>query len=144
MSLVDALTSGDVVIAAELRPPRAELGSQAGMDAWIDTYHAVRGLARRGLRVFLTDSAVGAAEEDNLRHLVTNLGTDVPRECIVGVLERVASAGKVIVCTPREITSTRVGAPPLSALPSKRIILPVVASTQYTLRSPYRSTLCRL
>jgi 5,10-methylenetetrahydrofolate reductase len=86
MSLVDALTSGDVVIAAELRPPRAELGSQAGMDAWIDTYHAVRGLARRGLRVFLTDSAVGTQEENNLRHLVTNLGRDVQRDHIVPFL----------------------------------------------------------
>ena len=28
----------------------------------------------------MTDSAVGAHEEDNLRHLVTNLGSDVPRE----------------------------------------------------------------
>jgi hypothetical protein len=48
------------------------------MDAWIDTYHAVRTLTRHGTFVFLTDSAVGAPEEDNLRHLVANLGTDVP------------------------------------------------------------------
>ena len=27
------------VIAVELRPPRAELQSTEGMDAWIDTYH---------------------------------------------------------------------------------------------------------
>lgn len=53
------------------------------MDAWIDTYHAVRRLTREGTFVCLTDSAVGAAEEDNLRHLVTNLGHDVPRERIV-------------------------------------------------------------
>jgi hypothetical protein len=53
------------------------------MDAWIDTYHAVRRLTRQGTFVFLTDSAVGAEEEDNLRHLVTNLGRDVPRERIV-------------------------------------------------------------
>ncbi len=56
------------------------------MDAWIDTYHAVRRLTRAGTFVFLTDSAVGAAEEDNLRHLVTNLGRDVPRERIVPFL----------------------------------------------------------
>ena len=36
--------------------------------------------------MFLTDSAVGAEEEDNLRHLVTNLGRDVPRERIVPFL----------------------------------------------------------
>ena len=59
------------------------LASAEGMDAWIDTYHAVRRLTREGTYVFLTDSAVGAAEEDNLRHLVTNLQRDVPRERIV-------------------------------------------------------------
>lgn len=56
------------------------------MDAWIDTYHAVRRLTQQGTFVFLTDSAVGAEEEDNLRHLVTNLGNDVPRERIVPFL----------------------------------------------------------
>jgi 5,10-methylenetetrahydrofolate reductase len=84
--LLTALRSGSPVIAAELRPPRAELEARDGMDAWIDTYHAVRRLTRQGTFVFLTDSAVGAAEEDNLRHLVTNLGTDVARERIVPFL----------------------------------------------------------
>jgi hypothetical protein len=56
------------------------------MDAWIDTYHAVRRLTRQGTYVFLTDSAVGLQEEDNLRHLVINLGNDVPRERIVPFL----------------------------------------------------------
>lgn len=56
------------------------------MDAWIDTYHAVRGLTRDNTYVFLTDSAVGAKEEDNLRHLVINLGSDVPRSSIVPFL----------------------------------------------------------
>jgi 5,10-methylenetetrahydrofolate reductase len=56
------------------------------MDAWIDTYHAVRSLARGGTFVFLTDSAVGSKEEDNLRHLVTNLGSDLPRSRVVPFL----------------------------------------------------------
>ena len=56
------------------------------MDAWIDTYHAVRGLTRDGTFVFLTDSAVGMKEEDNLRHLVINLGVDVPRVAVVPFL----------------------------------------------------------
>ena len=77
LSLADQLTAHDSVIAAELRPPRAELAASEGMDAWIDTYHAVRGLTRRGVPVFLTDSAVGLQEEDNLRHLIANLGTSV-------------------------------------------------------------------
>jgi hypothetical protein len=86
MDLISALRSGASVFAAELRPPRAELATAEGMDAWIDTYHAVHRLTRQGTYVFLTDSAVGAEEEDNLRHLVTNLGNDVPRERIVPFL----------------------------------------------------------
>ncbi len=84
--LLTALRSGTSVLAAELRPPRAELAASDGMDAWIDTYHAVRRLTRHDTFVFLTDSAVGAQEEDNLRHLVTNLGQDVPRSRIVPFL----------------------------------------------------------
>ena len=84
--LVERLKSGKPVIAAELRPPRAELATAASMDAWIDTYHAVRGLTRAGTFVFLTDSAVGMKEEDNLRHLVINLGSDVPRSHVVPFL----------------------------------------------------------
>jgi len=83
MDFLTALRSGSPVYAAELRPPRAELESAEGMDAWIDTYHAVKRLTRAGTYVMLTDSAVGAEEEDNLRHLVTNLGHDVPRSRIV-------------------------------------------------------------
>ena len=85
-SLLESLTSDRPVIAAELRPPRAELAAAASMDAWIDTYHAVRSLTREGTFVFLTDSAVGLKEEDNLRHLVTNLGSDVPRSSVVPFL----------------------------------------------------------
>ena len=54
--LLTALRSGSPVFAAELRPPRAELAAREGMDAWIDTYHAVKRLTRRGTFVFLTRS----------------------------------------------------------------------------------------
>jgi len=84
--LVEQLSGDKPVIAAELRPPRAELETTASMDAWIDTYHAVRGLTRAGTFVFLTDSAVGTKEEDNLRHLVINLGSDVPRSHVIPFL----------------------------------------------------------
>jgi len=84
--LVERLRGDKPVIAAELRPPRAELETAASMDAWIDTYHAVRGLTRNGTFVFLTDSAVGMKEEDNLRHLVINLGSGVPRSHVVPFL----------------------------------------------------------
>lgn len=84
--LLDALRGSGSVFAAELRPPRAELDSAAGMDAWIDTYHAVRSLTRRKVGVFLTDSAVGTQEENNLRHLVTNLGRDVSPSFVIPFL----------------------------------------------------------
>ena len=74
------------VIAVELRPPRAELQAEEGIDAWIDTYHAIRSLARHDIRVMITDSAVGAQEENNLRHLVTNLGPELARTHVVPFL----------------------------------------------------------
>ena len=86
MGLLTSLNSDRHVIAAELRPPRAELETSASMDAWIDTYHAVRSLTRNGTYVFLTDSAVGLKEEDNLRHLVINLGPEVGRSGVVPFL----------------------------------------------------------
>ncbi|HET9358871.1 MAG TPA: hypothetical protein VFO58_03935 [Vicinamibacterales bacterium] len=80
--LADALRGDAAVIAVELRPPRAELGSAEGMDAWIDTYHEIRRLARLRVPVFLTDSAVGTQEENNLRHVSANLGRELPRELV--------------------------------------------------------------
>jgi 5,10-methylenetetrahydrofolate reductase len=85
-SIVDALRREASVFGAELRPPRAELGDADGMDAWIDMYHAVRRLTRGNVHVFLTDSAVGTQEENNLRHVVTNLGRDLAREQVVPFL----------------------------------------------------------
>jgi 5,10-methylenetetrahydrofolate reductase len=56
------------------------------MDAWIDTYHAIRSLTRHEVRVMVTDSAVGAQEENNLRHLVANLGDTVKRHQVIPFL----------------------------------------------------------
>ena len=74
------------MVAVELRPPRAELQADEGIDAWIDTYHAIRSLARQNIRVMITDSAVGAQEENNVRHLVANLGADMARAHVVPFL----------------------------------------------------------
>jgi len=84
--LAEALGGDAAVIAVELRPPRAELGSLEGMDAWIDSYHEIRRLARQRVPVFLTDSAVGTQEENNLRHLITNLGRELPLELVTPFL----------------------------------------------------------
>ena len=86
MSFLERLRAHDSVISVELRPPRAELESGEGMDAWIDTYHAIKSLARQHVTVMITDSAVGAQEENNLRHLVANLGAPVARANVVPFL----------------------------------------------------------
>lgn len=49
-------------------------------------YHSVRSLTRQDVRVFLTDSAVGTQEENNLRHLVNNLGQDINHDRVVPFL----------------------------------------------------------
>lgn len=79
-------TEASSVVAVELRPPRAELEAAEGMDAWIDAYHAIRSLTRHDVRVMVTDSAVGAQEENNLRHLVANLGSAVERSRVIPFL----------------------------------------------------------
>lgn len=86
IGLASALRQQHAVLSVELRPPRVELDAAAVRDAWIDTHHAVRGFVRDDTYVFLTDGAVGTREEHNLRHLVANLGTDVPRDRVVPFL----------------------------------------------------------
>jgi len=84
--LKERLSDAHPLLAVELRPPRRDLEGVRAMDAWIDVYHSVVGLSAADTIVFLTDNAVGAAEEENLNHLVTNLGADGVRERIVPFL----------------------------------------------------------
>ena len=107
LSLLEALMGDSSVMAAELRPPRAELGPTKGMDAWIDMYHGVRNLTRQGVRVCLTDSAVGLQEGNNLRHLANNLSLDVPRDRILPFLTSKHSLDRFL----RKVTTRRVGLP---------------------------------
>jgi hypothetical protein len=76
-SVVDRLRAPAALIAAELRPPPAGLRAADAMDTWIAMAHEVGRLARHDTVLFLTDNAVGAAEEENLRHLATNLAGEV-------------------------------------------------------------------
>jgi len=85
-SVKEYLAGPRLVTSVELRPPRSDLDGPASMDVWIDMYHAVHRLVREDTLVFLTDNAVGAAEEENLGHLTANLGTDVSRTPIVPFL----------------------------------------------------------
>ena len=61
-------------MTVELRPPKTGLSPADSMDAWIDMHHAVRRLSSEDRFVFVTDNAVGTEEEENLAHLVANLG----------------------------------------------------------------------
>src|SRR5687768_14848847 len=85
-SILERLQTEPSVIAAELRPPRAELETRASIDAWVDIYHDVTNLTRECTPLLLTDSAVGLREEDSLRHLVSNIGSDVSRRTVVPFL----------------------------------------------------------
>lgn len=85
-SLAELLRREERLLSAELRPPRADAPGPQSMDDWIDTYHAIRRLTRAGTRVFITDNAVGSPEEENLRHLVNNLGPDANRSRIIPFL----------------------------------------------------------
>lgn len=76
-SVIDRLRAAEPLIATELRPPAVGLSTSDAMDSWIDMAHEVGRLARQDTVLFLTDNAVGAAEEENLRHLVTNLAGEV-------------------------------------------------------------------
>lgn len=83
---LERLERPEPLVAVELRPPPADLPSPEGMESWIDLHHALRRLGRLDTAVFLTDDAVGEREEENLRHLVTNLAGDVPRDRLVPFL----------------------------------------------------------
>ncbi len=84
--LRERLASGVPLLAVELRPPRRDLAGVHAMEAWIDVHHAVGRLSAADTVVFLTDNAVGTGEEENLSHLVRNLGPRAVRERIVPFL----------------------------------------------------------
>jgi 5,10-methylenetetrahydrofolate reductase len=74
------------LVGVELRPPRTGMSHRDSIDVWIDMYHAMERLARRDTVIFLTDNAVGQAEEENLGHLSGNLSDAVNRRKVVPFL----------------------------------------------------------
>jgi len=84
--LLRALNETALLYSVELRPPEAGSQGARSIEDWIDTYHSVRRLLQAGRPVFLTDNAVGRPEDENLRHLVANLGTEVDREGVAPFL----------------------------------------------------------
>jgi hypothetical protein len=79
MTFLERLKQPTPLIGLEMRPPRADLGRDATMDAWLAMGSAVRRLARVDTSLFFTDNAVGANEEENLHHLISNLEEEVAR-----------------------------------------------------------------
>ena len=75
--LLDALRAPGPLVTVELRPPPSDLAAADGMSAWIDLHHTLGRLTRDDLFVFLTDNAVGSAEEENLAHVGGNVGDSV-------------------------------------------------------------------
>lgn len=84
--LLEALRSPGPLVSVELRPPRSDLMAADGMGAWIDLHHTLGRFARNERFVFLTDNAVGAAEEENLAHVGANVGDEVDLRRIVPIL----------------------------------------------------------
>ena len=84
--LVEALRRPGPLVTVELRPPRSDLGAEEGMSVWIDLHHTLGRLTREEVFVFLTDNAVGAAEEENLAHVGGNVGADADVRRIVPIL----------------------------------------------------------
>ena len=84
--LLDRLAESGPLVAVELRPPRSDLETEDGMGAWIDLHHSLGRLTADDLFVFLTDNAVGAAEEENLAHVGANVDDDVDLRHIVPIL----------------------------------------------------------
>mgnify|MGYP002623858301 CR=1 FL=1 len=84
--LLEALRRPGPLVSVELRPPSRRLDAAEGMSAWIDLHHTLGRLTRDELFVFLTDNAVGAAEEESLAHVGGNVGDAVELRRIVPIL----------------------------------------------------------
>lgn len=92
------------------------------MDVWIDMAHEVRRLMRWDTVLFLTDNAVGAAEEENLRHLAANLAQETSPERVIPFLTSKHAIDYCLLYAARAVArgyqaltvlggDTRVGAP---------------------------------
>jgi hypothetical protein len=85
-SVLQRLREDRPLVAVELRPPRSGMSYAESVDAWIDMYHSIRKMARHDTLIFLTDNAVGLAEEENLAHIAANLSGDISPAKIVPFL----------------------------------------------------------
>lgn len=103
-NVLDRLRAPGPLVAVELRPPPAGLAAGDAMDTWIDLARDVRRLARHDTLLFLTDNAVGAAEEENLRHLATNLAGEISPARVVPFLTSKHSLDYCLMYAARAVT----------------------------------------
>lgn len=82
VNFLEQLTARGTTLTVELRPPRMDQTQAASIDAWFTMHEAVASLVGEGTPIFLTDGAVGAKEEENLHHLLTNLDPELRRELV--------------------------------------------------------------
>jgi hypothetical protein len=110
------------LVSVELRPPPAGLTGGDAMEVWIDMAREVRRLMRWDTVLFLTDNAVGAAEEENLRHLAGNLAEEASPRRVVPFLTSKHTLDYCLLYAARAVArgyealtvlggDTRVGAP---------------------------------
>ncbi len=86
MRLLDRLQDDRPLVAVEIRPPRSDLSYSDSLDTWIDMYHSIQPFGSRDTVLFVTDNAVGESEEENLRHLTTNLAGEIAPSRLVPFL----------------------------------------------------------
>lgn len=85
-TFLERLEEDRPLVAVELRPPPTDVSDDESVDLWIDLNHLLQVLAERDTVIFLTDNAVGKAEEENLRHLTANLADQADPSRIVPFL----------------------------------------------------------
>lgn len=81
-TFLEQLHSDTLTLSVELRPPRADLSPAESIDTWMAMHSTVRRLSRRNVPLFITDGAVGTAEEESLLHLVNNLDQELDRSLL--------------------------------------------------------------
>lgn len=140
--VVGRLRGRGPLVTVELRPPASDLGYRGGVDAWIDLHHSITRLAKSDVFVFLTDNAVGQREEENLGHLASNLGQDVPFTRIVPFL---TSKHELAYCLKYAERADALGFRALTVLGGdKEVGLPRCFPHAYELRRRIREHVPRL
>jgi 5,10-methylenetetrahydrofolate reductase len=87
MSLLKALNDPKQPLSnVEWCPPQMDISLERSLDAWIDSNHFIRKVTSLERFVFMTDGSTGRREEQNLRHVIINLGNDADHSLIVPIL----------------------------------------------------------